>query len=527
MSTQLFLEVHIVLSPRQASDKFLIMRAAAKAADIKTNDVNTIEIIRRSIDARKKPVKINLKVRLYTKGNKPDTTLRTFKPRNVKSAQEVLVVGAGPAGLFSALRLIELGFKPIVLERGKEVSERKKDIALLNRNMDLDTESNYCFGEGGAGAFSDGKLYTRSKKRGEVAEVLEWLVQFGADPDILVNAHPHVGSDKLPTIISNMRLAIIDAGGSVGFNSRVNNITIESNKLVSVETANGDRFENMPMILATGHSAHDIYYLLQDKKVLLEMKGFAMGVRVEHPQEMIDQIQYHSSSGRGDYLPAAEYSLSAQFNNRGVYSFCMCPGGTIVPSATGNNELLVNGMSNAKRNSYWANSGIVVEIREGDLESYQKHGALAGLAYQAELEKLAFLNGGRGLVAPAQRINDFIRKKVSASLPDSSYNPGLVSSPLHFWLPEGISQRLTQAFKNFDRRMYGFSSGAGILVGVESRTSSPVRIPRNHTDLQHVQISGLFPCGEGAGYAGGIVSSALDGMMCAAGVSRVFGVETH
>jgi len=527
MSDQTFIEVQLTLSPRQASDKFLIMQAAAKAAGIKSGNVKTLQVIRRSIDARKKPVKINLRIRLYSKRVNSETPLRRFKPQNVKSAREVLVVGAGPAGLFAALRLIELGFKPIVIERGKEVSERKKDIALLNRNSGFDTDSNYCFGEGGAGAFSDGKLYTRSKKRGEVAEVLEWLVQFGADPDILVNAHPHVGSDKLPKIISNMRLAIIDAGAYVGFNERVNKINIKANKLVSVETENGNRYENMPMILATGHSAHDIYHLLKDSKVLLETKGFAMGVRVEHPQEMIDQIQYHSSIGRGDYLPAAEYSLSAQISNRGVYSFCMCPGGTIVPSVTGDNELVVNGMSNARRNSYWANSGIVVEIREDDLGSHMKHGALAGLAFQSEMEELAFRNGGRGLVAPAQRINDFVRKKVSASLPDSSYNPGLVSSPLHFWLPEGISQRLSLAFKNFDRRMRGFASGAGILVGVESRTSSPVRIPRNRSDFQHVQVSGLFPCGEGAGYSGGIVSSALDGMMCAGGVSSVLGAETR
>ncbi|MEA1878093.1 MAG: FAD-dependent monooxygenase [Bacteroidota bacterium] len=527
MTAQLFVEIQLTLSPRQASDQFLIKQAAAKAAGMKPGDVKTIQIIRRSIDARKKPVKINLRIRLHTRDTCQETTLRRFKPQNIQSAREVLVVGSGPAGLFAALRLIELGFKPIVIERGKKVSERKKDIALLNRNMGLDTDSNYCFGEGGAGTFSDGKLYTRSKKRGEVGEVLEWLVQFGADPDILVNAHPHVGSDKLPKIISNMRLAIIEAGGYVGFNARVNKITIKANKLVAVETTNGDRFENMPMILATGHSAHDIYHLLHENSVLLETKGFALGVRVEHPQEMIDQIQYHSPRGRGDYLPAAEYSLAAQINNRGVYSFCMCPGGTIVPSATCNDELVVNGMSNAKRNSYWANSGIVVEIRESDLESHKKHGVLAGLAFQSELEELAFRNGGRGLVAPAQRINDFVRKKVSTSLPDSSYNPGLVSSPMHFWLPERISQRLTQAFRNFDRRMWGFASGAGILVGVESRTSSPVRIPRNRSNFQHVQISGLFPCGEGAGYSGGIVSSALDGMLCAAGLSRTLGDETR
>lgn len=514
-------EIQLYLSPREASDKTLILQAAAKIQGIPSEEIKSISIIRRSIDARKKPVKINLRVQIHTLDSDNSTKLRRFEPKDVRSAPEVVVVGAGPAGLFAALRLIELGLKPVILERGKEISERKKDIAQINRGLDLDNDSNYCFGEGGAGAFSDGKLYTRSKKRGQISEILEWLVQFGADSNILIDAHPHIGSDKLPKIIGNIRQAITDAGGVIKFGNKVSSITISSGRIDSIETVSGDRFEKIPIILATGHSAKDVYYMLHESGVQLEIKGFAMGVRVEHPQEMIDQIQYHSPKGRGDYLPAAEYSLAAQFGNRGVYSFCMCPGGTIVPSSSAQDEMVVNGMSNALRNSSWANSGIVVEIRETDLKAYESHGALAGLAFQTELEELAFRNGGKGLSAPAQRISDFVKKKVSGSLPESSYNPGLISSPMHFWLPEGISYRLAEGFKNFGRRMHGYSSSEGILVGVESRTSSPVRIPRNKADFQHVQVSGLFPCGEGAGYSGGIISSALDGMLCAEGVSRV------
>lgn len=514
------IEVQVNLSPRQAADPALVKTAAAKAAGLQEEEVKHIQLIRRSIDARKRPVRITLRIAVGTQVQKEAAPLRKFAPRNVQSQKEVIVIGAGPAGLFAALRLIELGFKPIILERGKQVAERKKDVAILNRNQGFETDSNYCFGEGGAGTFSDGKLYTRSKKRGEIADVLELLVSFGADPDILIDAHPHIGSDRLPKIITAIRQAIIDSGGYVGFNSRLEKIEVSGGQLRAIVTAQGDRFENIPVILATGHSARDIYQLLHQNKILMEPKGFAMGVRVEHPQELIDQIQYHSPKGRGDYLPAAEYSLSAQIHSRGVYSFCMCPGGTMVPASTGTQEMVINGMSNAKRNSPFANSGIVVEIREGDLKSHSNQGVMAGLVFQRELEELCFRNGGKGFAAPAQRIGDFIKKKVSGSLPDSSYNPGLVSSPLHFWLPEGIGQRLSDGLRNFDRRMYGFGSNEGILVGVESRTSSPLRIPRNSSDFQHVQIKGLFPCGEGAGYAGGIVSSALDGMLCAEGLSR-------
>ncbi len=524
METPQFLETQINLSPKAASDPEEILIKSSRSAGIHRGQVKSVQIIRRSIDSRRKPVRISLMVRLILSKDYKQPERRIFHSQNVQSGKEVVVVGAGPAGLFAALRLIELGLKPIILERGKKVSERKADIAILNRNKGLNPDSNYCFGEGGAGTFSDGKLYTRSKKRGEIQEMMELLVHFGAKEEILVDAHPHIGSDKLPVIIENMRQAIIDAGGYFGFNSVVDNIEVVSDRVVSISTKNGDSFKNLPVILATGHSSRDIYELLKRKKVLMEAKGFAMGVRVEHPQELINQIQYHSKEGRGEFLPAAEYSISAQINKRGVYSFCMCPGGTIVPSSTALGEMVVNGMSNSRRSSPFANSGIVVEIRESDLRRFQAHGVMAGVMFQNELESLAFKNGGEDFTAPAQRISDFIRRKTSSSLPKSSYNPGLISSAIHKWLPDEIGPRLSQAFKNFNNRMQGYASNEAILVGVESRTSSPLRIPRRSDTFEHISVAGLYPCGEGAGYAGGIISSALDGYLCAEALAKSYSV---
>jgi uncharacterized FAD-dependent dehydrogenase len=405
--------------------------------------------------------------------------------------------------------------RPIVLERGKGVNERKKDLALLNRNQEVNTESNYAYGEGGAGTFSDGKLYTRSTKRGDFRKILEVFHFHGAHEDILIDAHPHIGTDKLPLVIKSMRESIEKAGGEVLFDTKVTDLLLTGEKVTGVVCENGDRIEGRAVILATGHSARDIYYMLDKNSVQLEAKTWAMGVRVEHPQELIDQIQYHSPKGRGDYLPAASYSLSCQIEERGVYSFCMCPGGFIVPAMTNNDEMVVNGMSPSRRNSPWANSGMVVEIRPEDIGEYQNKGVLGGLEFQRELERLAFVNGGNGVVAPAQSLADFVDGRLSFELPECSYVPGLVASPLHFWLPEHIGERLRKGFDYFDRRAHGFVTNEAVIVGVESRTSSPVRIPRDRETFQHVQIEGLYPCGEGAGYAGGIASSAIDGERCA------------
>ena len=445
----------------------------------------------------------------------PELKLSDFSYQNVSGKPKVIVVGAGPAGLFAALRLIELGYCPIVLERGKRVEDRKKDLASIHKNKVIDPDSNYSFGEGGAGTFSDGKLYTRSKKRGNLKKILEVLHFHGAQEDILIDAHPHIGTDVLPKVIVKIRESILSAGGEVRFSTKVNQLLVKDDKISGVRIKSGEEFLAEAVILATGHSARDIYYLLDSQKIKIEAKTFAMGVRVEHPQKLIDQIQYHNPKGRGEYLPASSYSFVQQVDKRGVYSFCMCPGGVIVPAATGPNQQVVNGMSSSRRNTAFANSGMAVEIWEEDLKGFEKYGALAGLKFQEELEALAFEKGGSNLTAPAQRMLDFVKGIASSDLPASSYQPGLKSSALHEWLPKHISFRLQEGFKVFGNKSKGFLTNDAVILAVESRTSSPVRIPRDVKSFQHVQVAGLFPCGEGAGYAGGIVSAAMDGERCA------------
>ena len=512
-------EVEITLNPEDATVPKQIRKKACQEAGISPNVVTDFRILKRSVDARRRPIVVRMLVRLAV--NEPLTPVaQIYNWKNVTAATPVVVVGAGPAGLFASLRLLELGYKPIVVERGKSVSDRKRDIAILNRNQGLNRDSNYCFGEGGAGTFSDGKLYTRSKKRGDVRRVLEILHLHGADESILFDSHPHIGTDRLPAIITAIRETLINHGAEFHFESRVEDLIIQNGKAKGVLTAQGDKYSGDGVILATGHSALDIYRLLDRRHLPLQLKGFAMGVRIEHPQHLIDQIQYHSKDGRGKYLPAAEYTLVKNVGGRGVYSFCMCPGGIIVPSATSDYETVVNGMSNSLRNSPFANSGLVVEIRPEDLAAYSEHGAFAGLAFQEELEKSAYRYGGQGQIAPAQRLTDFIEGRNSSSLPDHSYNPGLVCSPMHEWLPESIRFRLRDGLRFFGRRMKGFMTHEAIMAGVESRTSSPIRIVRDPDKGFHPDLPGLFPAGEGAGYAGGIVSSAMDGEYAADSVNR-------
>lgn len=510
--------VSFQVSPKIAANEYLLKKSIAESLSIAMSEVNEFRITKRSIDARSRNIKMNLTV-IVACGNDeklPREELK-YEKRDVSLRPEVHIIGAGPAGLFAALRLIELNYKPVIFEQGKDVSERKKDIAKLNLNQGCNPLSNYCFGEGGAGTFSDGKLYTRSKKKGDNRRVFELFVIHGAKSSILVDAHPHLGSDKLPEIISNIRKTIIECGGEIHFNKQVVDFEIVGNKIKKLICVDGAvSVENV--ILAMGHSARSLYYAMHNAGIELEAKACAMGVRVEHPQEMINQIQYHGNVMKE--LPAASYSLVHQVDGRGVYSFCMCPGGIIVPSMTAENQTVVNGMSNSRRNSPFANSGMVVELQVQDFADFKQFGVLAGLKFQENFEELAFKNGGRDQVAPAQRISDFVRNKISGSLSETSYLPGLISSPMHFWMPETISKRLQEGLKFFDRQMHGFASSEGKIVGVESRSSSPVRIPRNPETLSHIRISNLFPCGEGAGYAGGIVSSAIDGMNCAEAISK-------
>jgi uncharacterized protein len=512
------LQIQITLSPEAAADEKCIRNAAADAANTELSEINGIRILKRSVDARQKNIKVLLSVEIFTGIEEAVPDVKPFAPVDVSKCEEVIIVGAGPAGLFSALRLIELGLRPVIIERGKDVSARKRDIAKISREQIVDPDSNYCFGEGGAGTYSDGKLYTRSKKRGDNVRILELLVLHGANNNILYEAHPHLGTDKLPKIISAIRKSILDAGGIILLEKRVQSFIIENNRVKGVVTAGNEKFLASNLILATGHSARDIYELCNKSGIRLEMKSFAMGVRVEHPQELIDRIQYHGNR-RGEFLPAASYNVVKQVDGRGVYSFCMCPGGFIVPSATSQEEVVVNGMSPSERNSPYANSGIVVEIRPEDMDKYSRHGDLAGLEFQHELEREAWIQGGRTQKAPAQRLADFVSGKFSADLPAVSYFPGVTSSPVNEWLPSLIGKRLREGLRLFGSSLKGFLTNDAAVLGIESRTSSPVRIPRNPTRMEHIAFSGLYPCGEGSGYAGGIVSSAVDGMRAAEAIA--------
>ena len=543
-------EFQIRVLPEQAANEQSLKQFIGhdKGLDIRT--IHALRILKRSIDARQRTIYVNLKVRLYINEMPQDEEFTRTIYNKVDGKPQVIVVGAGPGGLFAALRLIELGLRPVVVERGKNVRDRKIDIARISREHKVAPESNYSFGEGGAGAYSDGKLYTRSKKRGNVNKILNVFCQHGASTSILADAHPHIGTDKLPRVIENMRNTIIECGGEVHFETRMDSLIIEKNKITGIETNTGKTFKG-PVILATGHSARDVYRWLYDNGIEMETKGIAVGVRLEHPSMLIDQIQYHNKNGRGKYLPAAEYSFVTQVEGRGVYSFCMCPGGFVVPAASGPHQIVVNGMSPSNRGSKWSNSGMVVEIRPEDLSdnslfteelktkseelkaTNKNHGQwttdhcpLTMMYFQEALEATCWQQGNMRQTAPSQRMMDFTRKKLSYDLPDSSYSPGLVSSPLHFWMPAFITDRLSKGFQQFGKSSHGFLTNEAVMIGVETRTSAPVRILRDNETLQHVTVNGLFPCGEGAGYAGGIVSAGIDGEKCAEAAATYLGVMT-
>ena len=492
---------------------------------LRANDITAVRILKRSIDARQRTIFVNLTVRVYVNEMPEKLEYVPTVYNNVEGRPQVVVVGAGPGGLFAALRLIELGLRPVVIERGKDVRERKKDLARIGREQRVDSESNYSFGEGGAGAYSDGKLYTRSKKRGNTEKILNVFCQHGASVSILVDAHPHIGTDKLPRVIENMRNTILSCGGEVHFQTRMDALIVADDKVCGIETNTGETFMG-PVILATGHSARDVYRQLATQGIEMEAKGIAVGVRLEHPSHLIDQIQYHRKEGRGLFLPAAEYSMVTQVDGRGVYSFCMCPGGFVVPAASGPEQLVVNGMSPSNRGSRWSNSGMVVELRPEDMPALGVQGddVLRVMHFQEELERMCWQQGNRKQTAPAQRMADFCNKKLSFDLPESSYAPGLVSSPLHFWLPPFIADRLAKGFRHFGKQSRGFLTNEATMIAVETRTSSPVRILRDRELLQHVRLQGLFPCGEGAGYAGGIVSAGVDGERCAEAVANYLAV---
>lgn len=531
-------EYTLRILPQQATSSQSIIQCLAQEKGLDARTVNAIRILRRSIDARQRTIYVNLLVRAYINEIPTDDEFVHTHYPDVSGKPRVIVVGAGPGGLFAALRLIELELCPIVIERGKNVHDRKVDMANISKNHKVDADSNYCFGEGGAGAFSDGKLYTRSKKRGNISKILNVFCQHGASTSILSDSHPHIGTDKLPRVIENMRNTILKSGGEVHFQTRMEKLVIHDNQVMGVEAVRLDTGEQRnfkgPVILATGHSARDVYRYLAGANILIESKGIAVGVRLEHPSMLIDQIQYHNKQGRGKYLPAAEYSFTTQVDGRGIYSFCMCPGGFVIPAATGPRQIVVNGMSPSNRGTQWSNSGMVVEIRPEDMEvedirskienyleqdnlqsSISNLTSLKVMYFQEYLEKMCWQQGNMRQTAPAQRMADFVNNRLSYDLPVSSYSPGLISSPLHFWLPPFIVSRLQQGFKQFGKSSHGFLTNDAALIAVETRTSSPARILRHPDNLEHVQIQCLFPCGEGAGYAGGIVSAGVDGERCA------------
>lgn len=545
-------EYQIRILPEQAANEEGIKRYLSKEKGLDVRTLSQVRVLKRSIDARQRTIFVNLKVRAYINEYPQDDQYVHTEYPDVSGKPHVIVIGEGPGGLFASLRLIELGYCPVVLERGKDVRERKKDLSNITKTQKVDGESNYCFGEGGAGAYSDGKLYTRSKKRGNVDKILNVFCQHGASTNILADAHPHIGTDKLPRVIENMRNTIIKCGGEVHFQTKMVRLMLESDakhvaldfsatdSVVGVEAVNlvtgAEETYRGPVILATGHSARDVYRYFASAKIDIEAKGIAVGVRLEHPSQLIDQIQYHNKQGRGKYLPAAEYSFVTQVDGRGVYSFCMCPGGFVIPAATGPGQLVVNGMSPSNRGTAWSNSGMVVETHPEDVETFVKeHGAmleeielknqdnssfvaapsLTMMYFQQILEKQCWQQGNMKQTAPSQRMADFVNNRLSYDLPKSSYAPGVISSPLHFWMPPFISRRLQEGFKTFGKNAHGFLTNEAILIATETRTSSPVRIMRDRETLQHIRIQGLFPCGEGAGYAGGIVSAGVDGERCA------------
>ena len=532
-------EINLRILPQEAYNEQSIMAYLQQNEGIKAQ---AIRVLKRSIDARQRTIFVNLTVRVYINEEPEELLYTPIEYHDVSDAPEVIVVGAGPGGLFAALRLIELGVRPIVIERGKDVHERKKDLARIRPEQQVNPESNYSFGEGGAGAYSDGKLYTRSKKRGNSERILNIFVQHGASPNILIDAHPHIGTDRLPRVIENMRNTILRCGGEVHFQTKMTGLIIKDNKIVGVEAVDNSEFKIQnsksetnsqfsilnsqfykgPVILATGHSARDVYRWFSNNNIEIEAKGIAVGVRLEHSAMLIDQIQYHSKQGRGKWLPAAEYSMVQQVEGRGVYSFCMCPGGFVVPAASGSEQIVVNGMSPSNRGGKWSNSGMVVEIRPEDMGALfnsdrgeNPNDALSMMSFQEELERQCWLQGNQKQTAPAQKMADFVNGRLSSDLNPSSYAPGLLASPLHFWMPKFVSSRLREAFKIWGKQKHGFLTNEATVIGVETRTSSPVRIIRNTETLQHIRIAGLFPCGEGAGYAGGIVSAGVDGERCA------------
>lgn len=514
-------EYQIRILPEQAANEEGIKRYLAKEKGLDARTLNKVRVLKRSIDARLRTIFVNLKVRAYINEMPQDDQYVHTEYPDVSSRPRVIVVGEGPGGLFASLRLIELGYRPVVLERGKDVRERKKDLSNITKTQKVDSESNYCFGEGGAGAYSDGKLYTRSKKRGSVDKILNVFCQHGANTNILADAHPHIGTDKLPRVIENMRNTIINCGGEVHFQTKMTRFILEGDHVIGVEAVNlvtgAEENYRGPVILATGHSARDVYRYLASSKIEIEAKGIAVGVRLEHPSQLIDQIQYHNRNGRGKYLPAAEYSFVTQVDGRGVYSFCMCPGGFVIPAATGPEQLVVNGMSPSNRGTAWSNSGMVVETHPEDVVQSEEElkDPLSMMYFQERVEKLCWQQANMKQTAPAQRMADFVNNRLSYDLPKSSYAPGIISSPLHFWMPSFVSKRLQEGFKTFGKNAHGFLTNEATLIAMETRTSSPVRIVRDRDTLMHVRIQGLFPCGEGAGYAGGIVSAGVDGERCA------------